>query len=92
MEARDGHERPVPPPARYCPLLPVTVRYWPLLCGRYLRQVQVGMSPTERKKDGTQLDRHSGFTITVASEIMAVRRARGRPVPSPPLPTFPNHA
>jgi len=39
---------------------------------RYLREVQLGCSPTERTKAGEQLDRRSGFTITVASEIMAV--------------------
>ena len=39
---------------------------------RYLREVQLGMSPSERNKAGEQLDRASGFTITVASEIMAV--------------------
>ena len=40
---------------------------------RYLREVEVGLSPTEvAKKTGEQLSRRSGFTITVASEIMAV--------------------
>ena len=40
---------------------------------RYLREVDVGMSPTEvRKSTGEQLNRRTGFTITVASEIMAV--------------------
>ncbi len=39
---------------------------------RFLREVQLGKSPTERTKAGEQLDRTSGFTITVASEIMAV--------------------
>ena len=39
---------------------------------RYLREVEVGLSPTEvAKKTGEQLSRRSGFTITVASEIMA---------------------
>lgn len=40
---------------------------------RYLREVDIGMSPTEvRKSTGEQLSRRTGFTITVASEIMAV--------------------
>lgn len=39
---------------------------------RFLREVQLGRSPTERTKSGEQLCRNSGFTITVASEIMAV--------------------
>ncbi|KAL1527898.1 hypothetical protein AB1Y20_009274 [Prymnesium parvum] len=40
---------------------------------RYLRLVDVGMSPTEvRKSTGEQLNRRTGFAITVASEIMAV--------------------
>lgn len=40
---------------------------------RYLREVHVGMSPTERhSKTGEQLCRTTGFAITVASEIMAV--------------------
>ena len=40
---------------------------------RYLREVQVGMSPSEKhSKTGEQLSRDTGFQITVASEIMAV--------------------
>uniref|UniRef100_A0A7S0L0K8 formate--tetrahydrofolate ligase n=1 Tax=Coccolithus braarudii TaxID=221442 RepID=A0A7S0L0K8_9EUKA len=40
---------------------------------RYLRQVEIGASPTEvHKKTGESLGRTAGFAITVASEIMAV--------------------
>lgn len=40
---------------------------------RYLREVQVGLSPSEtHSKTGEQLSRKTGFQITVASEIMAV--------------------
>lgn len=40
---------------------------------RYLRQVEIGKSPTEfSKRQETQLSRESGFAITVSSEIMAI--------------------
>lgn len=41
---------------------------------RYLRQVDIGLSPTEaaKRQGGAQLSRTTGFAITVASEIMAV--------------------
>lgn len=39
---------------------------------RFLRAVDIGKGKDEKTKDGEQLNRMTGFAITVASEIMAV--------------------
>lgn len=39
---------------------------------RFLRQVTLGRGAAEASKSGERFERESGFTITVASEIMAV--------------------